>query len=139
MGWYDLLEMIFASAAGQIYGLVRGLAEFIVYVVQLLWIVIVRAFLAIIEWADERWYDLQIADNALLRMAVTGIVGFVLAVPIVLFIARALGHPELACWFALIVAFCVFVGLMADPGKDWSLPKFPGSGGKKGPDIPLNL
>ena len=139
MGWNELLELVFASAAGQVYGLVRGVAEFIVYAAHLLWVLIVRAFLVVIEWADEQWYDLGIADSALLRMGVTGAVGFVLAVPIILFVAGLLGHPELTLWFTLIVAFCLFVGLMADPDQDWSWPSFPGKSGREGPSIPLNL
>jgi len=139
MGWYDLLALVFAQAAGRIYGLVLGVAEFFAYVLQWLWVATVRAFLAIIEWADEQWSDLGIADNPLWRTVLAGGIGFILAIIAVLIVAVVLGHSELVCLFILVVGFCAFVGLMADPDKDWSLPSFPGSGKRKGPGVPINL
>lgn len=139
MNRYDLFDVIFAHAFGWVYGLIRGLAELVVYVAQVAWVLIVRAFLSLVEWADGQWSDLGIADNPVWRMAVAAGVGFIGATFLILGVAGSVGHPELGCLFGLTVGFCAFVGLMADPDRDWSFPSFPGSGKTGGPRIPMNL
>lgn len=135
--WYDFLEMIFYSAVGGAVGLVWGIVSGSWWLAQTIWVLIVKAFLVVIEWVDEKWYDLQIADNPLWRALVAGAVGLILALA-VLWLGAMFVAPGLSCAFVLIVLFTLFVGFMADPDKAWVVPPFPWNKGG-GPGFPTNL
>jgi hypothetical protein len=138
MGWYDMLEMLFASAAGTAFGWVMGVLSFLAWLGETLWKGVVRFFLVIIEWADERWYELDIAYSPWLRAAVAAGAGFFLAVALTLAAALLSGNGWLVLLFCAVIGGAAGVGLLADPDKDWSLPAFPRAG-KAGPDVPINL
>jgi hypothetical protein len=134
----ELLVLIAAHAFGAAFGTVAGIVSGLWWLAETVWILIVRAFLYLIEWADERWYDLQIADSPLLRAVVAGIAGFILALAVLWLGAVFMGHWGLSCAFVVIIAFTLFVGFMADPDKAWAIPPFPWDKGG-GPKIPVNL
>jgi len=117
-----------------VWGILSGLW----WLAQTVWVLVVKAFLILIEWADERWYDLQIADSPFLRALVAGVVGFAIALAVLWFGAIFVGHTGLSCAFVLIILSTLFVGFMADPDKAWAIPPFPWGKGE-GPKIPLNL
>ena len=140
MAWLDILIAFLLKA-------LQGLAEACAYMIEAtlfilygLWLGIVRFFLAIIEWADEQVPDLGVASNPLLRAAVTGSAGFLIAVLLVLLVALVTGQWWLNCLFLIVISFTVFVGVIADPDEEWDMGAFPRfRAGPKGPNIPLNL
>jgi len=134
----DLLLMIAAGAFGQAVGFALAVARVIAWVAEVIWTLIMQFFSLLIEWTDERWPDVGIADNPLLRALICGAVGLVIGIGILWFGALFGGRGDLSCLFILALAFTLFVGIMADPDRDWSFPPFPWWGGG-GPKTPLNV
>jgi len=116
------------------------LVEVSVYFVHAGWVTLVRAALALLEVVDDWLPDLGILDNPLWRFLVMAVVGFFLGVGLMIFLSFAIGAWGIPCAFTLAIGLCAFVGLMADPERDWSFGDFPSFGrGGSGPQTPLNL
>jgi hypothetical protein len=114
--------------------------EVLVYSGHALWVTTVRAALAFLEVVDDWFPVLEILENAIWRFLVMGIVGFFLGVGLMIFLSFITGNWGIPCVFSLAIAFCAFVGLMADPEQDWSFGDFPSFGrNDNGPQTPLNL
>ncbi len=113
--------------------------EIYAYMVHAVWVTTVRASIGLLEAVDEWLPDIDVLDNPLLRMGVMGMVGFLIGVVVMIFLCFITGNWGIPCVFILVVGFCAFVGLVADPDQDWSLANFPGSSGRGGPRTPLNL
>ena len=109
------------------------------YFVHAVWVMLVRAALALLEVLDEWLPALEILENALWRFLVMGVVGFFLGVGLMIFLSFITGAWGIPCVFTLAIASCAFVGLMADPEREWSFGDFPTFGGSGGPQTPLNL
>jgi hypothetical protein len=115
------------------------IAEIGLYTFHAVWVLIVRAALALIETVDDWIPDLDVLDNAVLRALVMAVVGFLAGVLLMIFLSLIIGNWGIPCVFALTIAFCAFVGLVSDPEGDWSFGSFPSFGGGSSPQIPLNL
>ena len=114
-------------------------ADVSAYAIRAVWVTIVGASIGLLEAVDDWLLDFDILDNPLLRMAVMGVVGFLIGVVVMIFLCFITGNWCIPCVFVLVLGFCAFVGLVADPDQDWSLGDFPGSSGRGGPRTPLNL
>ena len=110
-----------------------------VYAVHAVWVTIVGASIGLMDAVDEWLPDIDILDNALLRLLVMGIVGFFIGVVLMIFVSFISGNWGIPCVFTLAIGFCMFVGLVADPERDWSPGEWPTFGGRGGPKTPLNL
>ena len=115
------------------------LTEITFYMIRSVWVTIVGAAIVFMEAVDEWLPDIDILDDALLRLLVMGTVGFFLGVVLMIFASFIFGYWGLPCIFALAIGFCMFVGLVADPERDWSLGDWPTFGRSGGPKTPLNL
>jgi len=113
--------------------------EIYAYMVHTVWVTTVRASIGLLEAVDEWLPDIDVLDNPLLRLLVMGVVGFLIGVVVMILLCFITGNWRIPCVFILVVGFCAFVGLVADPDQDWSLGNFPGSSGRGGPRTPLNL
>jgi len=87
---------------------------------------------------DEWLPDFDILGNAILRALLMAAVGFFLGVGLMVFLSFISGNWAIPCIFTLAIAFSAFVGLVADPDKDWDFGSFPTFGGS-GPRTPINL
>ena len=114
-------------------------AEVYAYIVHAVWVTIVGASVRLLEVVDDWLLDFDILDNPLMRMLVMGAVGFLIGAALMIFLCFITGNWCIPCAFVLVVGFCAFVGLVADPDQDWSPGDFPGSSGRGGPKTPLNL
>ena len=115
------------------------LAGISVYAVRAVWVTIVGASITLLEAIDDYLPDIDILDNALLRLLVMGAVGFFIGVLLMIFVSFISGNWGIPCVFTLAIGFFMFVGLVADPEADWSLGEWPTFGGRGGPQTPLNL
>jgi len=115
------------------------MAEIMLYAVQAVWVGIVRSAIGLIEAVDDWFPEFDILDNALFRGLVMGVVGFFLGVILMIFLALAIGAWEIPCMFVLTVLFCTFVGVIADPDREWEVGDLPHLGTRGGPKTPLNL
>ena len=115
------------------------LAEITVYAIRAGWVTIVRASITFMDAIDDWFPDIDILDNALLRLLVMGAVGFFIGVVLMIFVSFISGNWGIPCVFTLAVAFFMFVGLVADPDGDWSTGDWPAFGGRGSPQTPLNL
>jgi hypothetical protein len=117
------------------------LAEWVGYMVHAVWVTAVKAAIGFLEAVDEFLPGLDVAHNALWRAVVMAVVGFFLGVGAMIFLSFITGNWGIPCVFTLAILFCAFVGLIADPGGDWSLGNLPtfGGGGNNTPQTPLNL
>jgi hypothetical protein len=113
--------------------------EVLAYFLHAVWVMIVRAALVLLEVVDDQLPALEILENALGRLLVMGVVDFFLGVGLMIFLSFIIGAWGIPCVFTLAIAFCAFVGLMADPERDWSFGDFPTFGRNSGPQTPLNL
>ena len=128
------------SVVGWIAESMAYITELVVYSIHAIWVTMVKASIGFLEAIDELFPDLGVADNALWRGLIMGGVGFFLGVGLMIFLSFVTGNWGIPCVFTMAIAFCAFVGLVADPDGDWSLgdlPLFGGGGG--GPSTPLNL
>jgi hypothetical protein len=101
---------------------------------------VIQAAVALVQWVDEQFDDLQIADEPLARGLIVGSVGLLVGVTLVALLAMVRNQPWVIVTLAASVAVGVAVGFLADPDRDWSIgpfPSFPRRGG--GPKLPLNL
>ena len=115
------------------------LAEVSVYTVRAVWVTIVGASITFMEAIDEWLPDIDIVDNALLRLVVMGAVGFFIGLILMIFVSFITGNWGIPCVFTLAIGFFMLVGLVADPEADWSLGELPTFRGRGGPKTPLNL
>jgi FtsH-binding integral membrane protein len=115
------------------------LTEVSAYAIHALWVTIVRAALALLEVVDDWLPGLDILENALWRFLVMAVVGFFLGVGLMIFLSFIIGAWGIPCAFTLAIGFCAFVGLLADPERDWSFGDYPTFGRHNGPQTPLNL
>ena len=115
------------------------MAEILLHSAQAAWIGIVRSAIGLIDAVDDCFPGYDILDNALLRGLVMGVVGFILGVILMIFLALAIGAWGIPCMFVLTILFCTFVGVIADPDRDWEVGDFPHFGDHGGPQTPLNL
>jgi hypothetical protein len=115
------------------------LSELSVYALRAIWVTIVRATLALLEVLDDWLPTLDILENALMRLLVMGGLGFFVGVALMIILSLIMGNWGIPCCFGLVIGFCAFVGLVADPERDWSIGEFPRHGGPPGPQTPLNL
>ena len=113
--------------------------EIYAYMVHAVWVTIVKGSIGLLEAVDDWLPDIDVLDNPLLRLLVMGVVGFLIGVVVMIFLCFITGNWVIPCVFILVVGFFAFVGLIADPGQDWSVGDFPGSSGRGGPKTPLNL
>ena len=114
--------------------------ELTLYGLHAIWVTVVKACVTLLGAVDDLLPDLEIADNALWRTLIMGAVGFILGVVLTIFVSFITGNWRIPCVFTMAIAFCAFVGLVADPEGDWNLgdlPMFGGRGG--GPSTPLSL
>ena len=130
--------MFLFSILGWIVQSVAFIVEIGAYWLQSMWIAMVRATVSLIESVDEWLPGLEIQDNALMRGLVMGVVGFFLGVALMVFLSFVTGNWGIPCTFLLAILACAFLGLVADPARDWEFPAFPTFGGS-GPKTPLNL
>ncbi len=115
------------------------LAEITVYAIHAVWVTIVGASITFMEAIDDWVPDIDILDNALLRLLVMGAVGFLIGVVLMIFVSFISGNWGIPCVFTLAIGFFMFVGLVADPDGDWSTGDWPTFGGRGDPKTPLNL
>ncbi|MHB1355033.1 MAG: hypothetical protein ACYCZF_03540 [Anaerolineae bacterium] len=131
------------NALGLIFGWIANsiayLAEISVYFMRSIWISIVRASLVLLEGVDDWFPDLGILENGLLRLLVMAVVGFFLGVVLMIFFAFVMGAWCIPCSLVMTIGFCAFVGLLADPDRDWSFGDFPSFGNRGNPQTPVNL
>ena len=109
------------------------------YLLHAVWIGIVRSAIGLIDAIDDWFPGYDILDNALLRGLVMGAAGFLLGVILMIFLSLAIGAWGIPCSFVVTILFSVFVGIMADPEREWTMGDFPGFGSGDGPKTPLNL
>jgi len=131
----DLISL----AVGWVSESMARVVEIYAYMVHAVWVTIVKGSIGLLEAVDEWLPDTDVLDNPLLRLLVMGAVGFVVGVVVMVFLCFITGNWCIPCVFILVVGFCGFVGLVADPDQDWSPGDFPGSSGRGGPKTPLNL
>ena len=125
---------------GWIMNSMAYMTELVVYASHAVWVTAMKATISFLEAVDDLIPDLGIADNALLRALVMAGVGFFLGVGLMIFLSFITGNWGIPCVFSIAIAFCAFVGLMADPDGDWSLGDTPTFGrGGGGTGTPLNL
>jgi hypothetical protein len=101
---------------------------------------LIQGAVALVEWVDEQFDDLEIADEPLARGLLIGGVGLLVGVGLVALLAMILNQPWVIITLAASVAGGVGLGLLADPERDWSIgpfPSFPRRGG--GPTLSINL
>jgi hypothetical protein len=116
------------------------MAEVSVYFLRVIWASIIRASLALLEAVDEWFPSIDIIENGLLRLLVMSVVGFFLGVGFMIFFSFVTGNWCIPCSLVLTIGFCAFVGLIADPERDWSFGDFPTFGRNSGgPQTPVNL
>jgi hypothetical protein len=113
--------------------------EITLYLLHAVWIGMVRSAISLIDAIDDWFPGYDILDNALLRGVVMGGAGFLLGVSLMIFISLAIGAWGIPCSFIVTILFSVFVGIMADPEREWTVGDFPGFGRGGGPQTPLNL
>ena len=128
------------SIIGWIASSMAYMTELVVYSIHAVWVTTVKASISILEAIDELLPDLGIADNALWRALIMGGIGFFLGVGLMIFLSFITGMWCIPCVFTMAIAFCAFVGLVADPDGDWALGDTPTFGrGGGGIGTPLNL
>ena len=109
------------------------------YLLHAVWIGMVRSSIGLIDAIDDWFPGYDILDNALLRGLVMGGAGFLLGVILMIFLSMAIGAWGIPCSFVVTILFSIFVGIMADPDREWTMGDFPSFGGGGGPKTPLNL
>ena len=124
---------------GWIFDSLAYLTEITVYAIHAVWVTIVGASITFMEAIDDWVPDIDILDNALLRLLVMGAVGFLIGVVLMIFVSFISGNWGIPCVFTLAIGFFMFVGLVADPDGDWSTGDWPTFGGGGDPKTPLNL
>jgi len=115
------------------------LSEVSLYAVRAGWVTIVQAVLSFLGVLDDWLPTLDIVDNAVMRLLVMGGMGFLLGVALMVILALLVGDWCIACCFGLVTILFAFLGLVADPERDWSVGDLPRYGGPPGPQTPLNL
>jgi hypothetical protein len=113
--------------------------EITLYLLHAVWIGMVRSAIGLIDAIDDWFPGYDILDNALLRGVVMGGAGFLLGVSLMIFLSMAIGAWGIPCSFVVTILFSVFVGIMADPEREWTVGDFPSFGSRGGPKTPLNL
>jgi hypothetical protein len=113
--------------------------EITLYLLHAVWIGMVRSAISLIDAIDDWFPGYDILDNALLRGVVMGGAGFLLGVSLMIFISLAIGAWGIPCSFLVTILFSVFVGIMADPEREWTVGDLPSFGSRDGPKTPLNL
>ena len=119
--------------------LVGSVVQAYIYIVYGSWATLMNGVVGLLEAVDEWVEEFDIVDNAILRMGVMGVVGFFVSVGLTLVVLLFTGNWAIVCLFVLMWAFCVFLGLIADPDADWQLPSPPSFLSRRGPRTPLNL
>ena len=127
------------ACIGLMFEAMAGMFEVAVYAIHAVWVTIIQASLSLMDAVDDWLIEIDIVDNPLLRLLVMGVVGFLIGVVLMIFVCFMAGYWAIPLVLALTMGFCMFVGLVADPDRDWSLGDFPGSSGRSGPKMPLNL
>ncbi|MHB1459462.1 MAG: hypothetical protein ACYC0V_21335 [Armatimonadota bacterium] len=130
---------VMTALFGWIVNSMAYIVEVSVFSLHAVWVTIVRATLALLEAVDDWFPDLGILDNGLLRLLVMSVVGFFLGVVLMIFLSFVTGNWGIPCCFTLAIAFCAFVGLIADPDRDWSFGDFPTFGRGGNPKFPVNM
>jgi len=115
------------------------LSEVTLYALRAGWVTIVQAVLSFLGVLDDWLPTLDIVDNAVMRLLVMGGMGFLLGVALMVILSLVVGDWGIACCFGLVTMFCAFLGLVADPERDWGVGDLPRYGGPSGPQTPLNL
>ena len=115
----------------------RYMMDITLYLLHAVWIGMVRSAIGLIDAIDDWFPGYDILDNALLRGVVMGGAGFLLGVILMVFLSLAIGAWGIPCSFVVTILFSIFVGIMADPDREWTMGDFPSLGG--GPKTPLNL
>jgi len=122
-------------------GTIGYVFEVLGYILQSAVKLAIQGGVALILGVDELLDDYEIAGDPLLRVAVLGAAGIVLAFLLILLLSVILGQPWVLITLVVTVSLCAAIGLLADPARDWSVgpfPDFPRRGGG-GFHLPLNL
>ena len=132
------MDLLLASL-GWILETLRHVLDVCAYAVCALWTTIVRGSIGLLEALDDWLPDFGVLDNPLLRLLVMGVAGFFVGVVLMIFLCIVTGNWEIVSAFVLVVVFFMFVGLVADPDKEWRVGSFADFIGGRGPGTPLNL
>ena len=124
----------------------EGVLQAVAYIVELVtflvyagWIGLVRAVLQVIEGVNDLFPEYDLVDSVVNRGLLMGGIGFVVGFVLMIFILLAVGLWCIPFGLGCTVVAFAFLGVCADPRRDWSLKWFPGSGTRAGPKTPLNL
>lgn len=115
--------------------------EVLVYSLQAAVRLCIQGAVYTVEWVDEQFEDLELANDPLARGLIMGTEGLLLGVGIVSLMAMVSNQPWVILIFSATVGLGIGLGLIADPDHDWSigpLPSFPRRDGGE-PKLPLNL
>ncbi len=115
--------------------------EVVAYALQALVKSLIQGAVAIVEWVDEQFGDLEIADEPLARGLIMGAVGLLIGVGLVMLLAMVRNQPWVIVTFVATVGVGIGLGLLADPERDWTIGPLPVPPWREGgePKLPLNL
>ena len=127
-------------ALGQVGEAMSRAFELGAYLARAMWATNMNASIALLEALDDLIEDFDLMDNPLWRAVALGLLGFFVGTLLMVLAAIITGNWGLPLILAVTVAFYAFTGLLADPDRDWSVPRIPGSQGPAGGGgIPLNF
>ena len=133
-----LILIAFSGAIGAVIGFVYSIVALQVWFFKTIFIGLVKLSVLLIEWADDYWYQFEIADRPLLRGLVIFTVGCVISIAL-LWLGYFFNGTWVISIFAVVIdVFAFILGVIADPDKAWTMPHFP-TLGKEGANVALNL
>lgn len=130
---------VFTAVLGAVIGYVYSVVSIKIWIYKSIAIAIIKLAVLLIEWADERWYQLEIADRPGMRGLTTLTVGFAFSVALLWLGYFFNGNCCISVTATAIDLFSFGLGLVADPDKDWEMPAFPTLGKDARPDVHLNI
>ncbi len=137
------LNYLMAVCAAFAYGAAAFVVEVAVFSVLALFKAVINGAQAIVGWVDDLandWIpDLPLAENALTRAVIVGLVGFLLWLVLTLLLSLLAGNWALPCSLVFFLGASAFIGVVADPERRIDIGGWPTFRNDHGPKMPINL
>lgn len=133
-----LVMIAFSGALGFMIGFIYSIVAITIWLLQSTYIGLVKLSVILIEWADDHWYQLEIADHFYLRGLVTLPIGGGISIALLWLGYFFNGTWVISIVVVVIVLIAFLIGAVADPEQDWLMPHFP-TLGKEGAKVALNI